>query len=93
MTESEIKQELFEQWLDHPVTRALMEKAARIQNNCRKVWENESWAIPVNELSSRLSTERLAYLRGKESAFRSLASIKWNELSWNDPCKEPDDAE
>jgi hypothetical protein len=80
MTEAEVRNELFEAWLIHPVTIALMAKANRIQNACRQAWENESWAIPIDALSSKLPVERLAYLRGKSAAYKSLATLKSTDL-------------
>ena len=84
LTEAEIKKELFEQWLDHPVTKALMEKAARSAESYRKLWEIVSWSLPIDELPARLSIERLAYWRGKSSAFKSFTKITWNNLLKDD---------
>jgi hypothetical protein len=80
LTQDEIRQESFESWLSHPLTMALMEKAARIQANCKAKWDAVSWTAPIDELPAKLPTERLAYLRGKSDAFRSLAALKYNDL-------------
>jgi len=88
LSERTIKQELFEQWLAHPVTEALMAKAARIQAKCKARWDQESWIIPIDELPARLSTERLAFLRGKSEAFGTLATLKWNYLLKDDKTDE-----
>ena len=80
LSEAKIKEELFEQWLGHPCTIALMEKAARIQEKCKKRWDDTAWTAPIDELPARLSTGRLTYLRGKHDAFGTLATLKWNYL-------------
>lgn len=80
LSESEIKQELFEQWLAHPVTVAMMAKALRIRTKCKERWDSTAWTVPIDELPARLSTERLAYLRGKSDAFGSMMALKWNQL-------------
>ena len=88
LTESEVQKELFEQWLDHPVTQALMAKAERVNNNCKATWEAQSWGTPMNELPARLPIERLAYLRGKSAAFKSLAALKYTDLFKESPNDE-----
>lgn len=75
-----IESEEFEQWLEHPFTRALMIKAQRIQDACKASWEGQSWGAPINELPARLPLEQLAYLRGKSDAFKSLAALKYRDL-------------
>ncbi len=80
LSEAQIKEELFEQWLAHPVTAAMMAKAERIQAKCKRRWDETAWATPIDELPAKLSTERLAYLRGKYDAFGTLATLKWNYL-------------
>ncbi len=78
LSESQIKEDLFEQWLAHPVTLAMMAKAERIQAKCKVRWDSTAWNTPIDELPAKLSTERLAYLRGKYDAFGTLATLKWN---------------
>jgi hypothetical protein len=80
LTESEIKKDMFTAWLDHPVTKALMHKAERIQSKCRASWETQSWGVPIDELPARLSVEKLAYLRGKHAAFKSLSDLECGDL-------------
>ena len=88
LTDEEIKQELFEQWLDHPITKAMMNKAVRLGEFYKKTWMTESWQVPIKDLPRQLSVERLAYLRGRSSAFKSLTALKWSDLLREDTNEE-----
>jgi hypothetical protein len=75
-----VESEEFEQWLEHPFTRALMIKSKDVQAACKQAWEALSWGAPINELPAKLPLERLAYLRGKSDAFASLSALKYRDL-------------
>lgn len=80
LSDAKIKQEAFEQWLIHPVTVAMMAKAQQMRESYKKEWDILSWQLPVDALPSRLTTERLAYLRGKSAVAKSLLVLKWSNL-------------
>lgn len=74
-----IEREEFDDWLQHPVTEAMMRRAMDIQEGLRLSWLKSSWNTALDDLQ-KIPTEKLAYLRGKAEAFKSLSELKYTDL-------------
>jgi hypothetical protein len=82
-----VLEEEFEAWLSHPITQAMMQRAAKIEQATREAWMAISWGANIAELQN-LPTERLAYLRGKSEAFKSLSALKYRDIFKEDKDQE-----
>ncbi len=74
-----IDQDDFDTWLAHPITVKLMHRCDNLQEELRLAWLSASWHVSLDDLA-KIPTEKLAYLRGKSDAFRSLSMIKYGDL-------------
>lgn len=74
-----VESEEFEAWLAHPITKTVMEKAAKIENGLKAEWFRLSWGMKPGDMH-KLPTETLAYLKGKADAFASFARIEYKNF-------------
>jgi hypothetical protein len=74
-----IDHEEFEAWLAHPATVKLMEKCDSLQRELEQAWLAASWHTEIDVLQ-KIDIGKLAYLRGKSMAFKSLAKLSYKDL-------------
>jgi hypothetical protein len=78
-----IDREEFEAWRAHPVTAALLEKCERVRYELERSWLKTSWFTDITRLE-KVDIPKLAYLRGKSDALKSLAKISHADLFKDD---------
>lgn len=68
------REEAFEAWRTHPITKQVMEAIGGLAEQCKTKWLNESWS------AGRADPVMLADLRARHEVVTDLVNLTFEEL-------------
>jgi hypothetical protein len=74
-------QEVFQVWLEHPVTRAVFAKLADKLKQYETEWHKQSWNAKPAQLKDGEIMLLLATLRGKHELVESIIKMQYKDVA------------